>query len=271
MKVIDLYRETKKKLEIAGIEEADAEARLIVAEGLGVGLGELFLQGDRETEYDPAEILAKRTSGMPLAYAMRRKYFMGFPFYVDENVLIPRQDTEIVADEALGLIRKNKYATVLDLCCGSGCIGIALKKLAGVRALGCDISPEAVQIANRNAKTLAAEGYRAIQSDLCENINETFELIVCNPPYITDEEFEALDEQVRDWEPKGALVGNLDFYIKIAAQAGAYLHPGGALVFEIGYSQKNAVHDILKQNNYQNIRCRKDLAGRDRVMVCTIN
>ncbi len=271
MKVLDLYRQTKKALESLGIEEADAEARLIVADGLNIGLGDIFLQGGRETNFDPAEILAKRAVGMPLGYAMRKKYFMGFPFYVDQNVLIPRLDTEIIVDEALRLIQGYGYKTALDLCCGSGCIGIVMERLAGLRVLGSDISLEAVRIANQNAEALGTVRYRAIQSDLFEGIKETFELIVCNPPYITEGEYGNLDAQVRDWEPKGALVGGLAFYENIAPRARGFLRAGGALAFEIGCGQKSAVETILKKNYYKNIRCIKDLAGRDRVIVCTIS
>lgn len=269
-KVIELYRGVRKTLRDAGIEEADAEARLIVADGLGISLGELFLKADMETDFDPGGILEKRSAGMPLAYAMRKKYFMGFPFYVDESVLIPRQDTEILTDEALRIIRESGCKNALDLCCGSGCVGIALEKLSGIRVLGADISAEAVRVANKNAKLLGAE-YRAVESDLFERIPQGWDIIVCNPPYITDEEYDTLDKEVRDFEPRLALVGNLLFYEKIAARAAAYLNRGGALALEIGCSQKNDVEAILKDNNYQNIKCLRDLAGRHRVMVCTTN
>jgi len=271
MKVIELYRQIRGQLELAGFDEADAEARLIVADGTGLTLEELFIKAGMETDYNPTEILKKRLTGMPLAYAMQKKYFMGFPFYVDSNVLIPRQETEIIADEALQLIGQNGYQTVLDLCCGSGCIGISMEKAAGVHVLGLDVSREAVAIANKNAELLGAADYRAVVSDLFANCTGPFDMIVCNPPYITDTEYETLEKQVRDFEPKIALVGNLSFYRKIAAQAGAYLNAGGALAFEIGSAQANEVEAILQNNEYKNIRCRKDLAGRDRVVICTIN
>lgn len=270
-KVIELYRSVKMTLKSAGIEEADAEARLIVADGLGITLGELFLKADMGTGYDPGGILEKRAAGMPLAYAMHKKYFMGFPFYVNESVLIPRQDTEILADEAIQLIRANGYKTALDLCCGSGCVGISLEKLSGIRVLGLDISKAAVDVANKNAKLLGAEKYSALESDLFEQIQDKRDIIVCNPPYISAEEYGALDAQVRDFEPRLALVGNLEFYEKIAARAATYLNRGGAMAFEIGCSQKTEVEAILQKNNFQNIRCRCDLADRHRVIVCTTN
>ena len=270
-KVIELYRHVKAALTKAGIEEADAEARLIVSDGLGITFGDLFLKADMETGYDPGFILEKRVTGMPLAYAMHKKYFMGFPFYVDESVLIPRQDTEILTDEALRLIRANGYGTALDLCCGSGCVGISLEKLSGVRVLGSDISQAAVEIADKNAKQLGAQKYSAINSDLFERVEGKWDIIVCNPPYITDEEYLELEKQVRDFEPRLALVGNLEFYEKIAARAAAYLNRDGALAFEIGCGQKTGVEAILEKNNFQNIRCLCDLAGRHRVIVCTTN
>jgi release factor glutamine methyltransferase len=270
-KVIELYRQVRKKLQDAGIEEAEAEARLIVADALDISLGDVFLKADMETDYDPGGILEKRIAGMPLAYAMQKKYFMGFPFYVDQSVLIPRLDTEVLADEAVRLARENGYEAALDLCCGSGCVGIALAKLAGIRVLGSDISEAAVRIAKKNANDLKAGKYRAQISDLFEGLKGRWDMIVCNPPYITDSEYEDLDREVRDFEPRLALVGNLDFYEKIAAQASAYMNRGAALVFEIGCSQKQEVEAILKKNNFQNIRCRCDLAGRHRVIVCTTN
>ena len=270
-RIIDLYRQIKDALQSAGIEEADAEARLIAAEGLQISLGELFLKADMQTEYDPAEILRKRISGMPIAYAMNKKYFMGFPFYVDGRVLIPRQDTETVVDTALLLIKQNGYKTVLDLCCGSGCMGIAIAKLAGVRALGSDISPGAAEVANKNAEALQANTFRAVAGDLFENIDGKFDMIVCNPPYITDAEYQTLEKQVREFEPEMALLGNLSFYEKIAGLAAGFMNKGGALVFEIGSRQKNDVEAILLKNHFKNICCQKDLAGRDRALTCTIN
>ena len=190
---------------------------------------------------------------------------------MDESVLIPRLDTEILADEAANLARENGYEAALDLCCGSGCVGITLAKLAGIHVLGSDISEAAVRIANKNANNLKAGNYRAQKSDLFEDLKGKWDMIVCNPPYITDSEYATLDRQVRDYEPRLALVGNLDFYEKISAQASAYMNSGAALVFEIGCSQKQDVEAILKKNNFQNIRCRCDLAGRHRVIVCTTN
>ncbi len=269
--VIERYREIKKILAEANFPEADAEARLIVADAAGLSLGEIFLDAQRQVDFDVSAILEKRLSGMPLAYAMNKKYFMGFPFYVDESVLIPRQDTEVVAARALAIIKEKGYDTVLDLCCGSGCIGISIAKLSLAQVIGSDLSADAVAVANKNAKNLSADSFRAVQGDLFSCIFATFDMIVSNPPYVTDAEYELLENQVRGYEPKGALVGGLRFYEMIAAQAAAHLNPDGTLIFEIGANQKDAVFEILKKNGFFNIACYKDIAGRHRVMVCTTN
>jgi release factor glutamine methyltransferase len=269
--VIEQYRKIKNTLARAGFEEADAEARLIVADALHMGLGEIFLYADREAAIDPSNVLEKRLSGMPLAYAMNKKYFMGDPFYVDENVLIPRQDTEVTAEAAIGLVRERGYGTLLDLCCGSGCIGIAVAKRTDTRVTGLDISADAVRIANKNARDLAAENFRAHVSDLFSCMDAVFDLIVSNPPYVTEEEYKTLESQVKDFEPRGALVGGLDFFERIAAQAAEHLHPDGALVLETGAGQKEAVFTILEKNGFKNIKSINDIAGRHRVTVCTIN
>lgn len=267
--VLQQYRDIKKAFLNAGFPEAEAEARLIVADALGISLGDVFLKGDEEAEFDPSDVLKKRLSGMPLAYAMRRKYFMGFPFYVDENVLIPRQDTEAAVETAIRLITEKGYKHVLDLCCGSGCIGISAALLTGARVLGSDISAKAVRIANQNAKSLSAEHFRAARSDLFSCIHATFDLIVSNPPYVTEEEYKTLEIQVKDYEPKSALVGGVRFYREIAAQAAGHLNPGGALVLETGDTQWDAVRAILEINGYKNIKSIKDIAGRHRVIECT--
>jgi len=269
--VLQQYRHIKNTLAGAGFEEAEAEARLIVADALGLSLGDIFLRADAEADFDPSAILEERLMGMPLAYAMRKKYFMGFPFYVDENVLIPRQDTEVTVQAALALIAEKGYRSVLDLCCGSGCIGISVEKLSGARVLGTDVSAQAVRIARRNAALLGAENFSAQGSDLFSGITGAFDLIVSNPPYVTEEEYGALEPQVKDFEPKGALVGGLDFFRRIAEQAPGYLQPGGALVLEAGSGQEKEVEAILKKNGYTDIQSKKDLAGRHRVTVCTIN
>lgn len=269
--VIEQYRKIKKILDAAGFPEADAEARLIVADALGLSLGEIFLKADREADFDPSPILGKRLSGMPLAYAMNKKYFMGLPFYVDESVLIPRQDTETTVEAALALTAEKGYDTVLDLCCGSGCIGISIAKLTCARVLGADVSAEAVRVANKNAELLSAQSFHARESDLFSAVDAKFGLIVCNPPYVTEEEYETLEPQVKDFEPRDALAGGLDFYRRIAAQAAGYLDPGGGLVLETGSGQRDAVWDILVKNGFKDIVSREDIAGRHRVIICTIN
>ena len=192
---------------------------------------------------------------------------MGYPFYVDEHVLIPRQDTETLAEEALKVLKPGMR--VLDLCTGSGCILISLMKMCeGLYGTGSDISEEALEVARKNACRLEVNA-TFIRSSLFEHISGRYDLIVSNPPYIRTSVIQELQEEVRLHDPFIALDGKEDglyFYREIIKAGGGYLKPGGYLMFEIGYDQGTEVASLMEKHGYRNIMVKKDLAGLDRVV-----
>ena len=208
--------------------------------------------------------------GIPIQYINNKAYFMRLEFYVDENVLIPRCDTEILVEEIIKIIKKDSLLKILDLCTGSGAIAISLKKyLNNIEIMASDISDKALMVAKKNASKIGVD-VKFIESDLFNNISEKFDLIVSNPPYIKKSVIPSLDKQVRN-EPILALAGGedgLDFYRKISYEAKKFLNNNGYLCFEIGYDQRKDVEDILLQNGYINIYSKKDYGGNDRIIIC---
>ena len=197
---------------------------------------------------------------------------MGYSFLVNPDVLIPRQDTEILTEEALKFT--DPGMKVLDLCTGSGCILISLmKKCHGLTGTGCDISEKALKTARENGRRLQVEA-SWIQSDLFEQISERFDLIVSNPPYIRTGVIEELQEEVRLHDPWIALDGKKDglyFYRRIIAESTGYIRDNGALMFEIGHDQAEDVVRLMEEAGYTQIRVKKDLAGLDRVVTGRYN
>lgn len=218
--------------------------------------------------------IEKLTKGIPLQHITHRQEFMKMDFFVDENTLIPRPDTEILVEEVIKIAKQKYNPKILDLCTGSGAIAISLKKyVPNSEIIGVDISEKAIEVANKNANKLNAD-VKFIKSDLFERLKkEKFDIIVSNPPYIKKEEIKKLSKEVQK-EPELALDGGidgLDFYRKITSQAMEYLKTESFLCFEIGYNQKNDVIKIIeKQQNYKNIYCKKDLYGYDRVIVAQV-
>ena len=257
-------------LAAAGREEAAQTARLLLCHLLNFNFTDYVLA--REDLLSPLaaaryeELLTRRASGVPLQYLTREQNFCGLSLYVDERVLIPRQDTECLVEEVL---RDGAGGDLLDLCTGSGCIPLALLKHGNFScALGADISVEALAVAEINrARTGLALSLR--QSDLFSEIPERFDVITANPPYIESAEIETLSVEVRDHEPRLALDGAADglaLYRRLAAESGAHLKPGGRLYLEIGMSQGAAVASLLKAAAFSDIQIIRDLAGRDRIV-----
>lgn len=223
------------------------------------------LTTEQQKEYEIA--LQKRAERIPLQYIIGEQEFMGLTFKVNSNVLIPRQDTETLVEEAIKVCKSGMR--VLDLCTGSGCIIISLMKNApGIIATGSDVSKQALLVAKENGKNHEAD-VEWIRSDLFDNITEQYDLIVSNPPYIPTAEISGLMPEVRDFEPFDALDGREDglyFYREIIRKSKDYLNPDGYLYLEIGYNQGKAVSSLMREAGFAEIEVVRDLAGLDRVV-----
>lgn len=213
------------------------------------------------------EVLEKRGRHIPLQHITGVQEFMGLDFFVNEHVLIPRQDTEILVEQVQSELKANMQ--VLDMCTGSGCIVISLLKYAqDITGTGVDISEEALLTARENGLRNEVEA-KWLQSDLFEQVRGPYDIIVSNPPYIPTKVIDELMEEVRYHDPLLALDGKSDglfFYRRIIREAGHYLKPGGMIFFEIGYEQGEAVSDMMKEHGFRQINIIKDLAGLDRVV-----
>ena len=227
--------------------------------------GEEDITQDAQKEYEIA--VQKRAEHIPLQYIIGEQEFMGLRFKVNSNVLIPRQDTETLVEQVLKIVKPGMK--VLDLCTGSGCVLISvLKNAPELTGMGSDISKTALLVAKENAKLHEVDA-EWVRSDLFDNITETFDVIMANPPYIPTGEILSLMPEVRDFEPENAVDGGadgLDFYRKIAGQVKDYLNPGGYVYMEIGYDQGEAVSELMRNAGFTEVEVIKDLARNDRVV-----
>lgn len=220
-----------------------------------------------EQYHEYMELIKKRGNHIPLQHITGEQEFMGLNFKVSQDVLIPRQDTEILVQEVL---KAAEGKNVLDMCTGSGCIIISLDKLGNIKSgVGVDISEAALKIAYENNSRLEAK-VQFLHSNLFEQVQGKYDIIVSNPPYIPTSDIETLMEEVKDHEPSIALDGKKDglyFYRRILLEGINYMNPGGFIFFEIGWDQGMAVSQLLKEKGFQDIRIIKDLAGLDRVVI----
>lgn len=261
----------KKRLTAAEVPDADLDAWYLLEWCTGVSRSHYLAYPDEIISHDQEEqyraSLVKRERRIPLQQITGEQEFMGLSFYVNEHVLIPRQDTEILVEETAKFLRDGMQ--FLDLCTGSGCILLSLLHLKpGVEGTGVDLSPEALKVAGKNRERLGAKA-ALIQSDLFDKIESAFDVIVSNPPYIKRAEIETLMDEVRLHEPYMALDGHEDglyFYRKIAEEAPKYLRAGGGLFLEIGCDQGACVAELLRQQGFADVKVVKDLAGLDRVV-----
>lgn len=279
MKIKELINLGINELNINKIDEASLKVRILLSHILGQNKEYLIIHSEDEIN----TINTKKyligidclKKSMPIQYITNTQEFMGFKFYVDENVLIPQPDTEILVEEVLDIIKiikdkKKEKIQILDLCTGSGAIGISLSKnFANDVIVTCsDISKEALKIVELNS-TKNSVNIKIVQSDIFKNIQNKFDIIVCNPPYIESDIIKTLPKEVQN-EPVLALNGGkdgLDFYRIIIKEAKNHLNKDGYLALEIGFNQKEKVKKLLKDNNYQNIYSKKDLGGNDRIII----
>ena len=286
-----------KQLRDAGVADAEIDAKELYCFMQNMDRTALMLRWQEVLQDNQCEayfdLIERRASRVPLQHITGRQEFMGLPFEVNDKVLIPRQDTETMVEDALELIDKGtlrgqeytdglgKGTDVLDLCCGSGAIGISIAKLAkGAHVTCSDLSKEALEVAQRNARLNDCKSVKFTESDMfaafCGRLGKKkFNLIISNPPYIPPSVIEGLEPEVRDHEPMMALDGGedgLDFYRIIAQQAPEHLKKGGVLMMEIGFDQKNAVKGLLQETGrFEKIVGLTDLTGKDRIIVAILS
>ena len=274
MRIEEAIKLGKENLKKENIEDALLKTRLLLCYILDKPKEYLIINSkeslSREQEEFFLENIKKLKLGYPLQHITHKQFFRNCELYVDENVLIPRPDTEVLVEEVVKLARTVNASSILDLCTGSGAIGIALSKETNAEIVATDISKKALEIAEKNSKLNKAE-VKFIQGNLFENIpkENKFDIIVSNPPYIETKTIETLSEEVKK-EPKLALDGGIDglyFYREIAKQAISFLKINGYLALEIGYNQKTLVTKILLENNFMEISTIKDFSGNDRVII----
>lgn len=275
-----LMKEELERLRQADIPEADSDIRLLAMDVAGCTYSTLILRMAEEVTEKQAQRLhayvTERMTHKPCQYILGTQEFMGYEFATAEEVLIPRPETELLVEEACRIAENwkdtpdGRKRRVLDLCCGSGCIGISFSKLRHGRDLVelADISDAAIALTKKNRERLQAD-CAVIQTDLFMQIEGKYDMIVSNPPYIRTDEIPKLMAEVRDFEPHLALDGKADglyFYDKIIREAREYLYEDGYFLFEIGQDQLDAVRGLLVENGYTDIKGIKDYAGLDRIV-----
>jgi release factor glutamine methyltransferase len=274
MVINDLIRESK-------IDRL--ETILILCKLLDVDKSYIYTYGDKEVgDFIGAkflELMEKRHSGYPIQYILGEREFMGLDFYLEEGVLVPRPDTEVLVEYIIEYIKKNykeDNINVLDIGIGSGAIALSMAYyLKNIQVVGIDISHTAIKVANINKEKFKLSNVNFYKGDLFKaleglNMEGKFDIIVSNPPYIKRLDIESLDIQVKDYEPRLALDGGidgLDFYRRITKRSLEYLKDNSLLIYEIGYEQGKEVEDILKVCGFKDISILKDLGGHDRVVL----
>ena len=274
MKYIEAFDKYVKLLEEKNFKDAKSDILLIIYEIFDFDFSKWTMYKYEEIEDISKldrlnEYVEKRLGHMPIQYILNKAYFCGLPLYVNENVLIPRFDTEVLVEEVLALSKKDKSKRILDMCTGSGAIAIALKKLGGFdRVDALDISDNALEVAKRNAKELDLD-INFLKSDMFSSLTSEikYDIIVSNPPYIQSDVVDTLENEVKDFEPRLALDGDADgmkFYKIIAENYEDYLADNGVLALEIGYDEADDIRALFEGKN---VVIKKDLANLDRVAI----
>lgn len=280
----NLYLDTRRRLRASGVEMAQLEARELVCFAADKTREQFFrdlsLYASKEVEERVLELTQRRLDGEPVAYIIGEWEFYGLSLDITRDVLIPRSDTEVLAERAILLARAaGEGARVLDLCAGSGCVGLAVAaNAANCRVVLSDFSEPALRICKQNVRrnnlNARVTCVRADATDAPASTLWDFDVIACNPPYIPHRDLYGLDPSVKDFEPWGALDGGedgLDFYRAISAKWGTALRLGGSLVFEVGAGQAPYVERIMSENGFENIVTHPDTQGVWRVVEGTAN
>lgn len=272
----EAYQFGVSELEKVNIVDAKIDARLLLEEVCGTNRNDLYVRPERVLTEEERNMylswIERRKSHVPLQHITGKQEFMGLEFKVNEHVLIPRQDTELLVEESLKYIHSGMR--ILDIATGSGCVLISLLKFSNAgEGIGVDIDFSALEVARENACRLDSSA-KFIQSDLFEQVEGEFDIIVSNPPYIRTDVVHTLMPEVLEHEPRIALDGKEDglfFYRKIIKEAKEYAHPETHLLFEIGFDQGEAVAQLLKEEGYIEIQVLKDYAGLDRVVKAMVS
>ena len=263
----------------ACIEDYENDTRILAMFAFGISYTDMFMKITEDMPEEDADFFMNcidlRSTHMPCQYITGSQEFMGYEFGTEDGVLIPRQETELLVEKALELTSDMKSLKALDMCTGSGCIGISyeLKR----RESGhkddevhlADISDDVIYVAQKNKYKLGS-GCSIIKTDLFENIKDRYDIIMSNPPYIKTSDIDDIMEEVRTFEPRIALDGDMDglsFYRRLATEAREYLFKDGILIMEIGFDQYEDVKKLLIDNHFNNISLIKDYAGLDRIVV----
>ena len=278
----DLLDYGKKQLELSGNEYAKYERKVLLEHVLKVNYMYMLMNGDETVPEDRINeykrLIELRCGHYPLQYIIGEAHFMDYTFFVNENVLIPRNDTEVLVETVNELLdnpqilseNRNGGLKVLDLCCGSGCIGISFKLYhRDTKLTLSDISKDALAVARKNLERHGIEDADINCGDLFENNTDSYDIILCNPPYIESAVVETLMPEVKDYEPHIALDGGedgLDYYKRIIDESIAHLEDNGYIFFEIGYNQGKAVSDLMENRGFSDVKLVKDYAGLDRVV-----
>lgn len=276
MKIKELIGYGKNTLNKNEVQDSSIISRILAEYILNFNRQEIIANLDKEVKEEQRVryylALIEIIQGMPIQYITNKQEFMKLDFYVDENVLIPQPDTEILVEKAIEEAKKIENVEILDMCTGSGCIGISIaKNIENAKVTLVDISENVIEIAKKNALRNKVESQLAfIQSNMFEKVEKKFDIIVSNPPYIKTDVIPKLDKQVQN-EPHIALDGGKDglkFYKIIIEEAKKYLKENGKLILEIGYDQKEEVENLIKQSRqYKKIEVIKDLSQNDRVII----
>ena len=275
--VSQILLEAKKSLKQSGAVSYALDAELLLMKVLNFTKTELFTKDTvfltKEEQENYEFLIEERKKGVPVQYLLGECEFMGLPFYVNESVLIPRPDTEILIETVLEYHKKKGFQKVLDIGTGTGCIAVSIAHYTNMQVYAVDISENALKTAQKNAQKNHVM-IEFIKSNLflsfSESFYHTFDIIVSNPPYICTEEIETLMTEVKDFEPRLALDGGKDglfFYREIVEQSRKFLKEDGYLFFEIGCEQAEQVKNIMELSGFEEIEIKKDLAGLDRVIV----
>ncbi|GAA6375103.1 peptide chain release factor N(5)-glutamine methyltransferase [Firmicutes bacterium i23-0019-B6] len=278
MTLKELYNTGTDILKNASIQESSLDAWYLLEYVTGITRARYFVDSQQTVpknhQKQYLQLIQKRAEHIPLQHLTGVQEFMGLEFHVNEHVLIPRQDTEILVETALEKLKEiSNPVNLLDMCTGSGCILLSIlyymKNKKQITGTGVDISDKALEVARKNAKSLGLS-VDFLQSDLFDKITDKYSMIVSNPPYIRSDVIKTLQEEVREHDPMLALDGMEDglyFYRKIISESEKYLQADGYLIFEIGHDQGLDVSNMMKDAGFRDVLIKKDLAGLDRVVL----